>query len=49
MATLLLGFLACCFVTEGLWPWWWWLSAGMIALWLGVLVENGGQAEAMRE
>ncbi|MEO0619055.1 MAG: hypothetical protein AAFZ01_07220 [Pseudomonadota bacterium] len=49
VATLLLGFLAASFVTEGLWPWWWWLSAGMIALWLGVLVENGADGETRAE
>ncbi len=37
---LVVGFLAVSFVADGLWQAWWWMVAGLIAMWIGILTAN---------
>ncbi len=37
---VLIGFLAVSFIADGAWQSWWWLTAAIIALWIGILSVN---------
>lgn len=40
---LIVSFLAVSFVADGLWQAWWWLVAGLIAMWIGMLAVTPEQ------